>query len=126
MNRTEARTRLIFRVVAIAEAFSWLGLLIGMFVRGVLDNPDLGPTLVSIFGAIHGGIFIAYVVVTFWTARVFRWKATTLVLGLLSSIPPFFTVLFEVWVDRRGLLGIPATATGDARSGVTGSTSSHV
>lgn len=105
MNSTESRTRTLFRVVAIAEAFSWLGLLIGMFVKYVVKSSELG---VTIFGPIHGGVFIAYVVVTFWTARVFRWDAKTLVLGLLSSIPPFFTVLFEMWVDRRGRLGVPA------------------
>lgn len=123
MNSTEARTRLIFRVVAIAEAFSWLGLLIGMFFKYVVKNTEAG---VTIFGPIHGGIFVAYVLATLWTARVFRWDIRTLLWGLLSSIPPFFTVVFEKWADRRGLLGVPAVAAGGARSGVTGSTSSHV
>src|SRR3954447_21204920 len=49
-----------FRIVAVAEACSWIGLLAGMFVKWVLKASEGG---VHVFGPIHGAIFIAYVAV---------------------------------------------------------------
>ncbi|MGH1562557.1 DUF3817 domain-containing protein [Mumia sp. DW29H23] len=100
--QTHPRTRLAFRVVAFAEAVSWAGLLIGMFFKWILETTEVG---VKIFGPIHGGIFVAYVVMCLVAWRTFGWSFKVAVAALASSIPPFFTVLFEVWADRRGLLG---------------------
>src|SRR3712207_7803086 len=50
---------------AVAEALSWLGLLAGMYVKYVPETTELG---VKIFGPIHGGIFVAYVVVALFAA----------------------------------------------------------
>ena len=44
-----------FRIVAVAEALSWAGLLAGMFVKYVLGTSEVG---VQIFGPIHGGVFV--------------------------------------------------------------------
>ena len=95
-----------FRVVAVAEAFSWIGLLIGMFVKYVPETSEIG---VKIFGPIHGGIFVAYVVLALVAARVLRWSAGTTVLALVASVPPLVTVWFERRATRRGEL-----PTGDA------------
>ncbi|WP_100415510.1 DUF3817 domain-containing protein [Mumia flava] len=110
---SHARTRTVFRVVAFAEALSWAGLLIGMYFKWIAETTEVG---VKIFGPIHGGIFIAFVLSCFVAWRVFRWSLTTLALALLSSIPPFFTVVFEVLADRRGLLGTPGTGDADVQS----------
>ena len=50
-----------FRLVALAEAVSWVGLLIGMYFK-YLGSPrtEIG---VKVFGMAHGLIFIAFVVV---------------------------------------------------------------
>ena len=90
-----------FRVVAVAEALSWLGLLIGMFVKYVPETTELG---VKIFGPIHGGIFVAYVVVAVVAARVLRWSAGTTVLALAASVPPLATIWFERRATRTGQL----------------------
>jgi integral membrane protein len=95
-----------FRVVAVAEACSWVGLLIGMFVKYVPETTELG---VKIFGPVHGGIFVAYVLVTLVAARVLRWSPGTTLLALAASVPPLVTVWFERWATRRGAL-----AAGDA------------
>jgi integral membrane protein len=92
----------VFRVAAIAEACSWIGLLIGMAFKYLVVFDDVG---VRVFGPIHGALFIAYVVVALLTARVFRWSPTTTVLALLASIPPAATVWFERRAVRRGALG---------------------
>ncbi|RBY92849.1 DUF3817 domain-containing protein [Blastococcus sp. TF02A-30] len=95
-----------FRVVAIAEACSWIGLLAGMFVKYVPETSEIG---VKIFGPVHGGIFVAYLVVTVVAARVLRWSVWTTLLALAASIPPLVTIWFERRATRRGEL-----PTGDA------------
>jgi integral membrane protein len=87
-----------FRIVAIAEALSWVGLLIGMYVKYVPETTEMG---VKIFGPIHGGIFVAYVVVALVASRVLRWSPRTTVLALLCSVPPLATVWFERLATRN-------------------------
>lgn len=101
-SRGSARSRTWFRTIAIAEAISWAGLLIGMSLKYVSETTELG---VRIFGPIHGGVFILYVLMCLVAAREFGWSLKVLFLALASSIPPFFTYVFEVLADRRGLLG---------------------
>ena len=90
-----------FRIVAVAEALSWIGLLSGMYVKYVPETTELG---VKVFGPIHGGIFIAYVVIALITARVLRWSPRTTVLALVCSIPPLATVWFERLATRNDRL----------------------
>jgi integral membrane protein len=90
-----------FRIVALAEALTWLGLLIGMYFKYV---PESGEAGVKIFGPIHGGVFLLYVLLTIATARAQRWSMTTTALALAASIPPFFTVWFERWAKNSGRL----------------------
>jgi integral membrane protein len=92
----------LFKVVAFLEGASWLGLLIGMYVKYLTDAGELG---VRIFGPIHGGVFVTYVVLVLLIARSHRWSLGTTLLGLASSIPPFATVVFELWAQRSGRLG---------------------
>jgi integral membrane protein len=93
----------VFRALAIAEACSWVGLLIGMFVKYVVVQNEIG---VQIFGPIHGGLFIAYVVAAFVVARPLGWNRRTLLLALGASIPPLCTLWFERWALRTGRLAI--------------------
>lgn len=88
-----------FVAVAIAEALSWAGLLTGMYVKYLTDAGDLG---VRVFGPVHGGLFVAYVVLTLLVARRHRWSPGTTLVGLACSVPPFATVPFELWVTRSG------------------------
>ena len=90
-----------FRILALAEAISWAGLLLGMFFKYVVVQNEIG---VKIFGPIHGLVFVAFILVTLMTKEPLKWDARTLVLGLLSSIPPFGTVLFERWASKTGRL----------------------
>lgn len=92
----------LFRAVAIAEAITWTGLLIGMFLKyGPADN----ETGVRIFGMLHGVVFIAYVVVTLvvWVDR--RWSAGRGLLALVAAVPPLATLPLEWWAIRKDWLG---------------------
>jgi integral membrane protein len=101
-HAVDPRTVVIaFRVVAVAEALSWLGLLAGMYVKYVLQTSEVG---VQVFGPVHGGIFLAYVAAALLAGRVLRWSAGTMLLALIASVPPLTTVWFERWATRRGRL----------------------
>lgn len=104
---TPSRTRTWFRTIAIAEAISWAGLLIAMVFKWIIqDDPNTGAQGgVPVMGPIHGVVFLAYVVTCFVARSRFAWTAKTTLLALASSIPPFFTYLFEVQADKRRLLG---------------------
>lgn len=90
-----------FRLVAVAEAITWVGLLAGMFVKWVLQTSEVG---VQVFGPIHGAVFVVYVVVALVAARVLRWSPLTTLLALAASVPPLATVWFERWATRTGAL----------------------
>ncbi|GAB3146080.1 DUF3817 domain-containing protein [Micromonospora sonneratiae] len=104
MRRTAVR---LFVVAAIAEAISWLALLISMIVKyGPMEN-EIG---VKIFGPIHGGLFVAYGVLVLLVSRQARWSLPVTAVALLCSIPPFTTLVFERWAQRRGLLSVTEAA----------------
>jgi integral membrane protein len=103
--RTVARA---FRVVAVAEAVSWVLLLAGMFVKWVLKTSELG---VQVAGPVHGTVFIAYVLVSLLAWRVLGWSPRTAVLALAASVPPLCTIWFERWAQRTGQLPVGETAT---------------
>jgi integral membrane protein len=78
-----------FRLIALAEAVSWVGLLVGMYFK-YLGTPrtEIG---VKVFGMTHGLIFIAFVVAG--------------LLALLASIVPLCSVIFLIWADKTGRIG---------------------
>lgn len=95
----------LFKAVAVAEALSWAGLLVGMWLKHVSGTTELG---VEVFGPIHGAIFIAYVALTLVVARPLRWTPWVTLLALACSVPPFATVFFELGTSRTGRLAVPA------------------
>jgi integral membrane protein len=92
-----------FRLLAVAEAVSWAGLLIGMFFKYVVVREEIG---VQVFGPVHGVIFVGYVVVTLAVRRVSGWDGRVTFWALVASVPPFGTVVFERWASRRGKLRV--------------------
>ncbi|HEU4810524.1 MAG TPA: DUF3817 domain-containing protein [Nocardioides sp.] len=95
---------ILFRRVAIAEAVTWALLLSGMFVKYATEAPHLGELGVRIFGMVHGVVFIAYCLTTVVVAVDQRWSTGRLLLGLVSSVPPFMTVWFDRYAERRDAL----------------------
>lgn len=91
-----------FRFIAVLEAISWVFLIVGMVFKR-LPEPVLWP--VKVFGMTHGIIFVLFVIAAIMAARELGWNAKTTVFALLSSLPPFCTVVFEIWAVRSGKLG---------------------
>lgn len=94
----------VFIVAAIVEACTWALLLIGMYFKYVPETTDV---LVSIFGALHGAAFIAYLAATVYAASRLKWSRAVTAWALVASIPPFTTLVFEIIARRRGLLDRP-------------------
>jgi integral membrane protein len=92
---------LLFRRVAVAEAFTWAGLLSGMFLKYVTRTTEVG---VQVFGMLHGVVFVGYVLVTLAVAVDQQWSRRRTLLGLASAVPPFLTLWFERYAARHDLL----------------------
>jgi integral membrane protein len=104
-----------FRVFALLEAVSWVGLLIGMYFK-YLGNPrtEIG---VRVFGMAHGLVFIGFVVAGLLAGIAFKWSAGTWLLALLASIVPLCSVIFLIWADRTGRMGPAEAASAVAQPG---------
>src|SRR5882757_7282407 len=98
-----------FRLVALAEAVTWVGLLVGMYFK-YLGTPrtEIG---VKVFGMAHGLVFIAFVVVGLLVGITVKWTLGTWLLALLASIVPLCSVIFLIWADRTGRMGAASTYT---------------
>jgi integral membrane protein len=104
----------LFRRVAVAEAVTWALLLTGMVLKYGTETTELG---VRIFGMVHGVVFIGYCLTTVLVAIDQRWSRGRLLLGLVASVPPFATVLFDRYAERRGALGASWRLVSDAPVG---------
>ena len=93
----------IFRILAIAEAFSWAALLVGMFFKWVTRTSELG---VEIAGPIHGALFIGYGIAALSLWGMQRWPFRVALFAGLSAVFPFATVWFERWAGRHGYLTV--------------------
>ena len=103
----------LFSIVALIEAFTWAGLLVGMYLKYVSGSTELG---VWLFGRLHGGAFLLYLVVAIGAGARLRWPLWALLLAVLAAIPPLVTLPLEFWYRRRGLLS-DAGPAGAAHAG---------
>ena len=103
--------RILFRTIAIAEAVSWAGLLVGMYFKWIAQSTEVG---VKAFGPIHGTVFMVYVLTVLSVRRSFRWDVRTFLLAGFAALPPFATLVFEIWADRRAMLEAPGSAVASA------------
>lgn len=94
----------LFATVALIEALTWAGLLIGMYLKYVSGSTDIG---VWLFGRLHGLAFLTYLVVSIGVGSRQRWPMWALLLAVLAAIPPLVTWPLEIWFRRRGLLSDP-------------------
>lgn len=90
----------LFRVLAIAEAFSWTLLIAGLIVRATLDL----PIAVTIGGAIHGFVFLSYGATAILVALNQRWRLGPALVAVVSAVIPYATIPTEIWLRRSGRL----------------------
>ncbi len=92
----------LFRTVAVAEALTWALLLLGMVLKYLTRTTDVA---VTVFGMLHGVVFLTYAVstVVVWVDQ--RWSPVRAMVGLLAAVPPFATIAFDLASQRQGLIG---------------------
>jgi integral membrane protein len=90
-----------FRILALAEAFSWAALLAGMYFKWVAGTGELG---VQIAGPVHGALFVGYGATALALWRLQRWPLAVAFFAGLSAVFPFATIAFERWAAQRGHL----------------------
>ncbi len=91
--------RTLYRSFAIAEMFTWAGLITALVLRAFEV-----ANIVPLAGGLHGFIFLCYSVITIFVWVNQRWSFPLGLTGLLLAIVPFATVPFEIVIDRKGLL----------------------
>jgi len=75
----------VFRITALAEATTFLALLVATYVKYSHDE----PVGVQILGPVHGLLFVAYVVLAFAVARREGWSRRVTTLVLIGAVLPF-------------------------------------
>ena len=92
---SEPQAWTLFRTAALAEAFGWTVLIIGI----IWQHTHLpgNTAAVPIAGQIHGTIFLAYFGVLIATYTSLLWSRPKLVLALIAGVPPYGTLAFELW-----------------------------
>ena len=87
-----------FRYVALAEATSFLALLVATYVKRVADGSELG---VQILGPIHGLLFVAYVVMALNLRAEQGWTNQQTFWILVGAVLPFGGYVVDWWLVRR-------------------------
>lgn len=90
----------LFRVLAIAEVFTW-ALLISALIARAVGAPNI---VVTIGGGIHGFVFLSYGATAILVALNQRWGVGPAIIAIVSAIIPFATVPVELWLQRTGRL----------------------
>ncbi|NBI29526.1 DUF3817 domain-containing protein [Chengkuizengella marina] len=87
-----------FRYIGFAEGLSFLILLfIAMPLKYIFEV----PLAVSIVGAIHGGLFIIYVLTILYVLTEHKWPLKIAFLAGIASIVPFGPFLFDARILRK-------------------------
>ena len=86
-----------FRITALAEATSFLALLVATYVKYGHDE----PAGVQVLGPRHGALFIAYVLLALNLASRAGWSVRTTTWVLVGAVAPFGGFVVDRWLARR-------------------------
>ena len=86
-----------FRITALAEATTFLALLVATYVKYAHDQ----PVGVEILGPVHGALFIAYVLLALNLAARVGWGVRTTLLVLVAAVLPFGGYVVDRWLGRQ-------------------------
>ena len=80
-----------FKVIALAEAVSYLVLLFASVIKRTLDIPEL----VTVVGPIHGVIFLAYLALALYIREQVGWNGWTTVMVIVAAVVPLGGLIVE-------------------------------
>ncbi len=92
--------KLLFRVVAVAEAITWTLLIAGLILRATAGL----DVAVTIGGGIHGFVFLAYAGIALLVGIDRRWHPALVVGAVAAAVVPYATIPVDVALDRTGRL----------------------
>ena len=84
-----------FRVMAIAEGFSWLGLLVTMYLKYGQEMPEPNKWV----GYIHGFLFLIYCFYIAYFLLIEKWQLAKCLVLFATAFLPFGTF----WAERKYL-----------------------
>jgi integral membrane protein len=90
-----------FRYVALAEATTFLALLVASIVKRT-GGEEIG---VQILGPVHGLLFIAYVVIALNLREEAGWTSKQTFWILVGAVLPFGGYVVDWWLSRRERAG---------------------
>ena len=85
------------RWVALAEATSFLALLVASYLK----RTDRGEVGVQVLGPIHGILFLAYVALVLVVRPDTGWSNRTTGWILVAAVLPFGGYVFDRWLRRQ-------------------------
>jgi integral membrane protein len=88
----------MFQIMAVAEAITWVGLLVGMLFKYVVASNAAG---VKAFGPLHGLVMVLYLMACGIIRPDMHWTKRQTLIAAASSVPPLMTLPFERWAMRR-------------------------
>jgi integral membrane protein len=88
---------MLFKLAAIGEAGGWTLLISGIICRQIINN-DI-PVLIA--GQIHGMLFLLYITASVVIAPSLKWSLRQTITAGLFSVPPYGSILFELWAARN-------------------------
>ncbi|MBX6390830.1 MAG: DUF3817 domain-containing protein [Frankia sp.] len=106
-QRAAEGPRALARVISLAEAVSFLLLLVAAVVKRTADAPEG----VAVLGPIHGALFVAYVLALVILAVNARWPVVRALLAIVAGALPFA----PLFVERAWLRPAAAPAATDER-----------
>jgi integral membrane protein len=89
-----------FRYVAIAEAISFLVLLVMTVIKYTQDSPGG----VQVMGPIHGMLFLAYFAIALGVRGPAGWSPRATLGVLVGAVLPFGGFVVDRWLARTGQL----------------------
>ena len=86
-----------FRWIALLEAASYIAILASAVIKRTADN-EIG---VTIFGPIHGFLFLAYLYVAWMIRKDAGWTGKQTFWIMVASVIPFGGFVVDWWLIRR-------------------------
>jgi integral membrane protein len=86
----------VFRKVALAEATSFLALLLATIIKYSADAPQG----VKVLGPIHGALFLGYVALLLFVRVERQWGLLATLLVFIGAVIPFGGYAVERWMSR--------------------------
>jgi len=86
------------RIIALAEATSFIALLVATYVKRMGSGEEIG---VHILGPIHGLLFLAYVAIAFRMREEANWSGKTTFWVLVGAVVPFGGYVVDWWLVRE-------------------------